>query len=83
MTDSELERLRDGLAAIATVALDALGDRRTRRMIEAADAFDAVPAELREAVEERAAIMEFDGQMPRDRAERAAFALVLGGRARG
>jgi len=32
---------------------------------------------LREAFEERAAIMEFDGGLSRDDAERAAWALVL------
>jgi hypothetical protein len=35
-----------------------------------------VPESVREAYEERAAIMEFDGSLSRDEAEREAWALV-------
>jgi len=77
MTDVEVERLRVGFAAIAGLALD--GVKRTGSAAPAKEAFSMLPTELREEVQERAAIMEFDGGLPRDRAERAAFAVVLGG----
>lgn len=78
LTDAEVEHLRDALAAIAGLALD-----RATKMVDATlggEGFDLVPTDLHEEVQERAAIMEFDGGLPRERAERAAFAVVLGGR---
>lgn len=78
LTDLEVERLRDGFAVVAGLVLD--GARRVVRTTPAEEAFNMVPTDQREVILERAAIMEFDGGLPRDRAERAAFAIVLGGR---
>ncbi len=78
LTDVEVERLRDGLAAIAGTVLD--GARPHGKAATAAEVFQMMPTDLREVVEESAAIMEFDGKVPRDRAERAAVAQALGWR---
>ncbi len=78
LTDSEVERLRDGFAVVAELAL--VGVRRGAETTPAEEAFNMVPKEQREDILERASIMEFDGGLPRDRAERAAFGIVLGGR---
>jgi hypothetical protein len=78
LTDLEVERLRDGFAVVAGLALD--GARRAGVSRPGEEALDMVPSEQREDIQERAAIMEFDGGLPRDRAEWAAFAIVLGGR---
>ena len=51
------------------------------RVLQAAglpERWDAWPPEWREAVEERAGIMEFDGRLPRQVAEREAEVLVRG-----
>ena len=40
-------------------------------------ALQLVPAADHAAIEERAAIMEFDGEVPRDEAERAAIILTM------
>lgn len=73
-TDSQLELLRDQLMAIADIAL-VMG--RERLGSEAASAFDeklkSVPAEQREEIAERAAIIEIDGGLPRVEAEEAAL----------
>lgn len=78
MTDLEVERLRDGFAVVAGLVLD--GARRGAETTPAEEAFNMVPMEQREDILERAAIMEFDGGLKRDRAERAAFGIVVGGR---
>ena len=74
----EVERLRDSFAVVAGLALG--GARRAGVSTPGEEALDMVPFEQREEIQERAAIMEFDGGLPRDRAERAAFAIILGGR---
>lgn len=78
LTDLEVERLRSGFSVVAGLVLD--GVKRGRDTTPAEEAFEMVPTDQREDVLERAAIMEFDGGLPRDHAERAAFGIVLGGR---
>lgn len=82
LDDADLERVRDQLYAVAAVTVEAfiqgqrspaprdvgsLGGEADRR-----DALALLPPEERVAVEERAALMEFDGGLDRDRAERHA-----------
>lgn len=70
MSDTQVEALRDQLYAIATVA---------RRAFMAANelpfdlALGLLSADERHDVEERAAIVEFDGKLSRDQAERLAL----------
>lgn len=67
LSDSELRQLRDQLYVLARVALGAYGSPSR---------FDELTAGLQQHdrldIEERAAILEFEGKLPRDRAERVA-----------
>ena len=77
LSDAEVERIRDSLYAVAGMMVDAfvepgLGGRRPFER-----ALELVPENESDAVAERAAIMEFDGNLPRIEAEkRAALHLV-------
>ena len=64
LSDAEVERLRDSMATLAAAAL-----RRVQRLSDAE----------REEIQERAAIMEFDGGLARSAAERAAMLRVIEG----
>jgi len=86
MADAEVERLRDQFQAIAEVVVEEIIVKR--RVLPTSSAREARPDHSRErarsaalrliaepqrhAIEERAAIMEFDGGVERDRAERHA-----------
>ena len=76
LTDMEVERIRDGFVAIAGVVLERL--KQPGAVVHmSGEVFGMVASDLREEAEERAAIMEFEGGLPRDRAERAALTEVL------
>lgn len=93
-SDVEVEQLRDQLHAIAEVAVEGFIAKErvsaTRSPTEARphdNSEDARPAALRliaeperHAVEERAAIMEYEGGLDRDHAERRAVLHVVRGR---
>ena len=53
------------------------GDAETGADVNQPTIRSRVPTRLLEAWEERAAIMEFDGKLPRDEAEKAALVDVL------
>lgn len=74
LSDAEVSGHLDALYSLAEVACDAFSER--------AGCFDALrnlaPDEDWEAVEERAALREYEGGQSRDEAERAAVCEVLG-----
>ncbi len=74
LTDAQVERLRDELAAFADISLD---EGRHRRQGDGKNAFEAalklVPREQHYEIAERAAIMEVDGGVQRVEAEDAAL----------
>ncbi len=65
-SDAEIERLRDALYALANVAIDLHQEHRLPHALR------LLPSEQRDAVGERAAIVEFEGGLRRDEAERRA-----------
>lgn len=71
-SDAELEKLRDELYTVARVALEVHPMGGPRRF---ASAFSSLAEDQRFDVEERAAILEFDGRLTRDQAERLALAM--------
>ena len=74
-SDEEIEVLRNQLYAVATVWLE----RGAPRLEPSADSvLGALPEDERADVEERAALMEFDGGASRDVAERMALTEFLG-----
>jgi hypothetical protein len=86
LSDADLARLRDDLSAMARFAVAALTSRepvirRARRLIASEPGFEDVLNEVSEDVRmdaiERAAIIEFDGGLPRPQAERTALATVV------
>ncbi len=74
MSDSELERLRDEMYAIARVLC---GTYRSLLVQPFDVAIDAIDPGEREAVTERAAILEFEARMPRKHAEHLVLATVV------
>ena len=72
LSDEDLATLRDQLYCFAALALE-VRDTQKKSVLERPD-LDSLD---RDALEERAAIIEFDGKMSRDEAERNALALVL------
>jgi hypothetical protein len=85
LSDTDLARLRDGLSAMARFAVDALTSRepvirKPRGRIASEPRFEDVLNEVSEDVRtdaiERAAIIEFEGRLPRPQAERMALATV-------
>src|SRR5262245_5078699 len=73
LSDAELTELARGMYVLAR---HALGEYRRGHRIPAsqeASALAAVPELEREAIEERAAVLEFDAKMPRDTATRLAL----------
>lgn len=86
LTDCQLDQLRDQLYALADIVVDAFCDQRTDISghdqpssvnVGFADALRLLPVAERETLQERAAIMEFDGELQHSEAERAAFACYL------
>lgn len=74
LSDDELKRLSGSLYELARCALVAMGSpsapRSTRRQLQLVE---LAPPDRREELEERAAIREFDGGLPRPEAELAAL----------
>lgn len=78
LTDEQVEKVRDEMYAVAR---SALSHPQTSRGFDApgpSSAWRLVSGGPREALEERAAILEFDAGLSRDVAERAAFVQFLG-----
>jgi hypothetical protein len=75
VSDVELTRLRDQLYVVARCAV-AVFERSTSDTGELT-ALACLPAAAREAVEERAAIVQFDAHLPRGMATRAAVSAYL------
>ena len=74
LSDADVQQLTEGLYTLARHAIMQFRTARVggERASEEAT-LAALPSDDREAVEERAAVLEFDGQMTRDRATRAAL----------
>lgn len=69
LSDTEIEQLMREMYAFAEIAMSIHEDgRRVRR-----EAMRLLPPHVAEAVEERSAIMEFDGGADRDHADRVAI----------
>jgi hypothetical protein len=71
LSDDEVARLRDQLYELARCAVHLHEQDRTGRSVEAV--LDQLPSEERDSIKERAAVLEFDGNMPRAKATRAAL----------
>ena len=67
MSDPELAKLRDALYCLAGAVVDGF---QTNRANGIGREVPTVIAEVFDGAEERAAIVEFDGELPRDEAER-------------
>jgi len=70
--DRALRELRDALYAVAETLPD-VGQRASSTSLMFTSAEQTAPALNWEAVEERAAIVEFEGEVPRDVAQRMAI----------
>lgn len=77
LTDSELEALRAGLTALASVTVSAYS---ARTIVTPAQALSTLSSEERAEAEERAAILEFDAGLSRSAAEQLAVTEMLGRR---
>jgi hypothetical protein len=78
LSEAELVELTTGLYALAR---HAVGRYRTDRCVlgnSEASVLAAVPESDREVIEERAAVLEFDANMPRDTATRQAIHAYVG-----
>jgi hypothetical protein len=72
LSDEDLATLRDQLYCFAALALE-VRDNQKRSVLEMRD----VGSIDRDALEERAAIIEFEGKLSKDEAERNAIAFAL------
>ncbi len=96
LSDSEIELLREQLYALAHIVIDVFAEKQlnghqnlmqgpasagtpTKENFRAAQAL--VPQDDHHRLEERAAIMEYEGDLTRDEAERHAFSSYLAGKA--
>lgn len=72
LSDEDLAKLRDQFYCLASLALE-LRDRQKKQTLERPDGclID------RDALEERAAIIEFEGNLSRDEAEKKAVAFAV------
>jgi hypothetical protein len=88
LDDGQLEKQRDAFYALAELIVEIAHDPEARALVESKiqkvtgfdGALQTLEEDEREEVEERASIMEFDGEIRRDDAERAALAQCLGGK---
>jgi hypothetical protein len=78
VSDENLAALREQLYSFAELALD-IRDRKQSSVLPYTSAFEQVAAEQHDpdVLRERAAIIEFDGNVSRDEAERKAIDLAL------
>jgi hypothetical protein len=74
LTDAQVEKVCDEMYAVAQSVFSPAGARHCGNTAGPALAWRLVSGGRREALEERAAILEFDAGLSRDMAERAAFA---------
>ena len=75
LSDAQLARTRDTLADLARCILDSFERHHGSHFKNTA--LQRLPSEERVEVEERAAMLEFDGRMSRDEATRTALASRL------
>ena len=83
LTDEQVCQLSDGLYSLAEMAVDLYslpGRQRPAGQYGASRHF--LGAEEREVTDERAAICEYEGRLPRDAAERLAVVQTLNSRLR-
>ena len=73
LSDAEINALHDQLRVLAGFALTVVESRLDPEAVAREDAWERIPAEDVAEVHERAAIMEFDGGLKRDEAERRAI----------
>jgi hypothetical protein len=74
LTHAELEQLRQEMYAYADVAIESLcASRKPGACPTGESCLEAIPIEEREAVAERAAILEYEGNLTKPEAERQAF----------
>ena len=74
LTDVEVEQFRQQLYAFADVAVEAFcASRKGGLRPTNQGCLDAIPAQERESVAERAAILEYEGNLRTAEAERQAF----------
>ncbi len=84
LSDREIEALRDQLYCLATLTITHFVKTQSEgksesNVLDFRTALSSFMHHEKEGIEERAAVMEFDGNLPRDEAERAAIALTLRG----
>ena len=77
VSDDDLARLRDQLYAVAHCAVGVF--EVSAKYTAEATVLDCLPADAREEVEERAAIIQFDAHLPKGMASRAAVSAYLTG----
>lgn len=79
LTDAELEQLRQELYALSDVAIEAFCAQKRASSgngpmsQNVSGCLSVIPTPEREAVEERAAILEYEGKLKKPEAERQAF----------
>jgi hypothetical protein len=79
LTDSQIEQLRREIYAFADIAVETFCAQKTAdsgrgaKLESNSGCISAVPGPERDKVEERAAILEYDGNLRRPEAERQAF----------
>jgi len=78
VSDEDLLLLRDQMYALAKLALDRFqSDRLSKQPANLADALCFVGESDRMAIEERAAVLEFEANLKREDAERLAIAHAI------
>ena len=75
LTDQQIENLREGMYALARLGCNSIGVYKSETSYENA-AITTVPERLRDAAEERAAILQFDGGLSRAKAFETALATL-------
>ena len=74
LTDAELEQLRQEMYAYAGIALESFRASKMPGVVSGVQScLEAVPEPEREAVAERAAILEYEANLTKPEAERQAF----------
>ena len=73
MSDAEIEQVRDQLFSVARVVVASLDPGEQ----PFSEAIASLPEDQRTEAEERAAILEFEGKLTRDQAERLAISKYL------
>lgn len=84
LSDREIEALRDQLYCLATLTTTQFLKTQSpakseSNVLDFRTALSSLVDDERDSMEERAAVMQFDGNLSRDEAERAAISLTLRG----